>query len=120
MPATMPFSKHKGKHLGELDDNYVAWLAGRELHGPLKEAVDQECVKRFGAVPPQSPNGATTDERPRANASAGDGEHHVLVASLIGVVTEWVFHNHGAHEGCCLTALLDDARAWKRRVRGRG
>lgn len=42
----MPFGKHKGKFLWDVDTNYLDWLLGRELREPLKGQIIAELNSR--------------------------------------------------------------------------
>ena len=45
---TMRFGKYRGWRIAELPDDYVDWLFElRDLHEPLRSAVDREWHKRF-------------------------------------------------------------------------
>jgi hypothetical protein len=46
----MPFGRHKGERLEDLDDDYLRWLAGLDdLREPLKSAVKAEWESRIFA-----------------------------------------------------------------------
>jgi len=43
----LPFGKHKGLHVSEINTDYLMFLLERmELHGDLKDAVEEEVTKR--------------------------------------------------------------------------
>jgi len=42
----MPFGKHKGRELRDLPNDYLAWLADRELREPLRSEVEAERARR--------------------------------------------------------------------------
>jgi uncharacterized protein (DUF3820 family) len=43
----IPFGKHKGEHICDLDDDYLVWLKKNvDLYGEVKEEVDQELIAR--------------------------------------------------------------------------
>jgi len=45
----MPFGKHKGKLLADLEDGYLEWLGGLEdLRTETRDAVDAEVLRRRG------------------------------------------------------------------------
>ena len=48
----MPFGKYRGLDLSDLPLDYLQWLAGRELHPPLRGAVDAELARRSGSKVP--------------------------------------------------------------------
>jgi hypothetical protein len=49
---TMRFGKYRGWRIAELPDDYVDWLFElRDLHEPLRSAVDREWHKRFDDDP---------------------------------------------------------------------
>jgi uncharacterized protein (DUF3820 family) len=52
LAMTMPFGRHKGLEIEELPDDYLRWLATRDLYGELHEAVLSELAWRssFGPV----------------------------------------------------------------------
>jgi len=44
---TMPFGKHKGKLLADLDIDYICWLLDQDfISGPLRIALDREREER--------------------------------------------------------------------------
>lgn len=42
----MPFGKHKGKFLSDVETEYLDWLIGRDLRDPLKTNVLNELKSR--------------------------------------------------------------------------
>lgn len=57
----MPFGKHRGTKLAELDDDYLGWLSTRDLRDPLRSAVEVE-IRRRGGRPPSKPEPAPTGD----------------------------------------------------------
>ena len=45
---TMPFGKHRGRRLDEIDDSYIAWLYSLDdLREPLAGAIEEEFQRRM-------------------------------------------------------------------------
>ena len=68
----MPFGKHRGTPLEELPGGYLRWLAGLDLHTPLRDAVDAERRRRghgaqLSLSPAPSPPDPAASERQDAD-----------------------------------------------------
>jgi Putative quorum-sensing-regulated virulence factor len=69
----MPFGRHKGVPLTELDNGYLHWLYTKldEWHPPLREAVLAERARRKGLPTAESPQrqlSSTATRHPAASA----------------------------------------------------
>ena len=48
MSYRMPFGKHRGEWLHDLDEDYFTWVSGLKLDEPLKKHVEAEQRRRRG------------------------------------------------------------------------
>lgn len=96
---TLPFGKHRGRLLREIDDlDYLRWLAGRDLREPLLSAVRAEIDRRdFAAVAKDGraipcPDRAVAEAFVTRGQRALEQEHAQSAADLerIAAVAGWL------------------------------
>jgi hypothetical protein len=63
---TMPFGNYQGHSLTALPPAYLVWLTSRDLPSPLRTALEQEILRRFGLA---SANGRKVKARPLSDVA---------------------------------------------------
>lgn len=66
--TTMPFGQYQGHALTALPAAYLVWLTSRDLPSPLRTAVEQEILRRFGVASVDASRRAST--RPLSDVAA--------------------------------------------------
>lgn len=94
----MPFGKHKGTLLSEIDSGYLHWLTDKieEWHPPLRAAIEAERARRKGLTPPSmaattrlgaAPAMVSTPRRPAPSAPSSEARPVCALCQLPGTAS---------------------------------
>lgn len=119
-PMTMPFGKHRGTLIEDIDTSYLQWVAVKAMSPALRDRVAQVLTERGQEVPKYVP------EKPASEPRASGSQKLLMVAELRTITKTWfgtmskTYHpDRGGRDGqqevviACYKSLMKALEEWE-------